>query len=1016
MRAVLTLLGLSISWLGFSQSQATVKMVLKTLKTYAFSDPNPVPIIGENSKIYPYHRFEGYAQVGKDSTWRVLELDNDFITVWVLPDAGGKVWGAIEKKTGKEFIYRNEVMKFRNIAMRGPWTSGGIEFNFGIIGHHPGTATPVDFTYRQDPDGSASCWVGTMDLPSRTHWRVQVRLPKDAAYFETHATWYNPHPLSQSYYNWMTAAAPATDDLVLYVPGNTYLEHPGNAHPWPIDAQGRNLARYQQNNFESSKSYHVVGEYNDFFGGYYEKSHYGFGHWARYDEIPGQKLWLWSLARDGGIWEDLLTDTDGQYIEFQAGRLFNQFSPAGQDNPITQANFWPHSTDQWTEHWFPVLDLGGLSDVSPQAIAFVKKDGDSVEVAIQALTHVSGQVDLRQGDQLLWTEQLILKPLELIKRRVSARGPGFITLRSAELGLDYDENPQRLSIVRPFKTEERVSQGSNSALYFQAAEASKYREFSKAHELLNKLFTSRSGHRPGMLLQAELWLRQGLPAQALQNVLKIMQEDTYDAEANFLAGTCYQLLGQDLQALEMLGWAARDPRFRTGSYTLMAQLKIKSANYSEGIYYARQALKYDQSNATAYRLLILAGRLANDRSALNEGLAGLKRVDPLDVVLQLEPDWAPLKQKPLTINNEFAYQTILEAAMFYRAAGRTQDARHILEATTHPLGRLWLSYQTRDLGSLKDMVSSLPLAFVQPYRVEDLAMLEWVQQQAPHWKVDYLLAILKWGLGRITEAQEAFNRLDPATDALVFQTRAAFREQQGQSPLPDLQKAYQLDKSNLRIAMSLCRVLLTQNQAAEAKAILDQHYTDQVDQYQPGVLKVKILLALGQYAAAAKLMDGLNILPFEGAYESRSLYENAHKALAIEALKSGKKKLIQAEINALSTWPERLGVGRPNDVDETFVHFLRYKIATVKDQPAILKQISSFPGRQTNPNQPDYYLGWQAEVLQGMATPGADAESQLNSPVAKAFWSWWKRGGQDPVDDSWPLDWRLTAKLLQLLK
>jgi hypothetical protein len=28
-------------------------------------------------------------------------------------------------------VLYNNVVKFRDIAMRGPWTSGGIEFNFG---------------------------------------------------------------------------------------------------------------------------------------------------------------------------------------------------------------------------------------------------------------------------------------------------------------------------------------------------------------------------------------------------------------------------------------------------------------------------------------------------------------------------------------------------------------------------------------------------------------------------------------------------------------------------------------------------------------------------------------------------------------------------------------------------------------------------------------------------------------------------------------------------------------------
>ncbi|MEO7489309.1 MAG: DUF5107 domain-containing protein, partial [Ferruginibacter sp.] len=208
--------------------KTTITEESRELLTYPFSDANPVPILtGSHKNIYPYHSFDGYAVTGKKQAWKVIKLENDYIEVYVLPQAGGKVWGAIEKSTGKEFIYRNEVMKFRNIAMRGPWTSGGIEFNFGIIGHNPGTANPVDYTTKENSDGSVSCFVGNMDLPSRTQWRVEIRLPKDKAYFETRALWNNPTPLSQSYYNWMTAAAVVTDDLEFFYPGNQALEHNG---------------------------------------------------------------------------------------------------------------------------------------------------------------------------------------------------------------------------------------------------------------------------------------------------------------------------------------------------------------------------------------------------------------------------------------------------------------------------------------------------------------------------------------------------------------------------------------------------------------------------------------------------------------------------------------------------------------------------------------------------------------------------------------------------------------------
>jgi hypothetical protein len=195
----------------------------RVIATYPFSEPNAIPILTRDSRLYPYHSFEGYAHEAVDREWTVLHLENDYIEVFVLPEAGGKVWGAVVKETGHEFIYRNEVMKFRNIALRGPWTSGGIEFNFGVIGHTPATATPVDYALQENPDGSVSAFVGTMDLPSRTHWRVEIRLPADRAYFETNVLWYNPTPLEQPYYNWMTAAAFAQEDLELSIPGNAYI-------------------------------------------------------------------------------------------------------------------------------------------------------------------------------------------------------------------------------------------------------------------------------------------------------------------------------------------------------------------------------------------------------------------------------------------------------------------------------------------------------------------------------------------------------------------------------------------------------------------------------------------------------------------------------------------------------------------------------------------------------------------------------------------------------------------------
>ncbi|GIT57511.1 MAG: hypothetical protein Ct9H300mP18_09400 [Candidatus Neomarinimicrobiota bacterium] len=76
-----------------------------------------------------------------------------------------------------------------------------------------------------------STFVGGMDLPLRTQWELRFKVEKGRSNFETKAMWYNPTPMVQPYYNWMTAGAFAQDDLELVFPGNQYLKHSGGLNP-----------------------------------------------------------------------------------------------------------------------------------------------------------------------------------------------------------------------------------------------------------------------------------------------------------------------------------------------------------------------------------------------------------------------------------------------------------------------------------------------------------------------------------------------------------------------------------------------------------------------------------------------------------------------------------------------------------------------------------------------------------------------------------------------------------------
>ncbi len=115
-----------------AQQQSVITETVETVKTYPFSEPDPVA--DPSDLFYPYFRFDGFAAKGINKDWKVVTMENDYIRLTLFPEIGGKIWGAVDKTTGKEFIYNNHVVKFRDIAMRGPRTAGGTEFTFGFIG------------------------------------------------------------------------------------------------------------------------------------------------------------------------------------------------------------------------------------------------------------------------------------------------------------------------------------------------------------------------------------------------------------------------------------------------------------------------------------------------------------------------------------------------------------------------------------------------------------------------------------------------------------------------------------------------------------------------------------------------------------------------------------------------------------------------------------------------------------------------------------------------------------------
>ena len=948
---------LSLTSSALGQSNASIFEETVSIETYSFDTPNPVPIVADNSKLAPYFKFEGYSQTPQTKQWKVVSLENEYIKLWVLPEIGGKVWGAIEKSTGEEFLYKNEVVKFRNIALRGPWTSGGIEFNFGIIGHQPATASPVDYSTRENADGSVSCFVGNTDLPSNTKWTVEIRLEKDNAFFETKASWYNASPLTESYYNWMTAATVATNDLEMIVPGNQYVGHSGDTHSWPINDQGRNLAMYKNNNFGPAKSYHVVGEYNDFFGGYYHDKKLGYGHWSPYEEMPGQKLFLWASSREGGIWEDLLTDTDGQYVEYQAGRLLNQYGPSGAVNPISQVGFDPYVMDSWSEIWFPFKEIGGMVDASKEAVLNIEHEKESLYVGVNALQKLDQKLQVKINGTVQLAEDLDLEPMGVFSTQIPATPTDVIEVLIVGTEIAYSNGKKANRIKRPFYPDMMLKVSKSEELYQAGLEALEYRQYAFAREKLSELVSLDPSHRSGLLALAELEYRRTDYTAALELANAVLKMDTYNSKANYLAGIIYRAVGDHLNALESLGWAARDVKYRSVAYAQMAEIYLKDKNLGRAKTNAAKALAFNVNSTNAREVLLLAAK--GDGDNLEEYAQGVLDIDPLNFIAKQEVnrfnnrDKSDVSALP-KIQNEFPEETVLAMAIRYAELGfPAEGLETLLEGKKAVKNDLWAAYLQKDNDPnesrrlLNDAVAS-KVNLVFPYRRDTIPVLEWATQQDASWKLKFYLSQNYMVVGKKKEALLLLDECADRPDSDIFY-RFRAKVTAGtdfEKERKDYLKALALNPSDWKVSEEFIQFYADNGKTKEVLDLSSKAYGKFPKSYNIALAHANASVNSGNYRQAVAVLEKIQVLPFEGARASRKIFEKAYIGAAIEDLNEEKNAEAIKLLNASKQWPENIGVGRPYDVDERPQDYLiglaHQRIGEVEKSKAVFEAVRSY--------------------------------------------------------------------------
>ena len=366
------------------------------IPTYLAAPPSPVPRFyegrtyqGAKATFYPYPVQDVLTDVKSNVTYKALFLENQYIQICVLPELGGRIFSAVDKSDGYNFFYRQHVIKPALIGMLGAWISGGVEWN--VPHHHRATSfSPVDYTTLTNTDGSATIWIGEIELRHRMKWLVGMTLYPDRSYLELNCKVFNRTPFAWPMLFWINAAVHANANYqVIFPPSTEWAAQ--HAKPefasWPIAHQVYGGADYRRGvdiswwkNHDTPKSFFAWNYQDDWFGGYDHGKEAGVVEWADHNVAPGKKFFEWGNGPQGEMWTKVLTDEDGPYLELMAG--------AWSDNQPDYSWIQPGETRAWKHWWYPIRKLGGIKAATRDAAVNLEATNGVAKIAVNVTKEI----------------------------------------------------------------------------------------------------------------------------------------------------------------------------------------------------------------------------------------------------------------------------------------------------------------------------------------------------------------------------------------------------------------------------------------------------------------------------------------------------------------------------------------------------------------------------------------------------------------------------------------------------
>jgi tetratricopeptide (TPR) repeat protein len=917
-----------------------------TIPTCRAGEPEKDPIFysgrsyqGAKGPVYPYPLLDKLSDVREDRKYRAVFLENPYVQFSILPELGGRVFSGQDRGNGYDFLYRQHVIKPALIGMIGAWISGGIEWD--IPHHHRATTfMPVAYRLVENADGSKTVWLGEIERRHRMKWLVGLTLFADRSYLKATVKLFNRTPLAHSLLYFANVAVPANADYqVVFPPGTRYGTQHGKSEfvDWPIgrgvygglDRSGVDVSRWK--NLPTPVSIFAWNHEDDFFGGYDHGKKAGMAIIADHHVAPGKKFFAWGNGPEGEMWNKILTDADGPYLELMSGGY--------SDNQPDYSWIQPGEVKVVEQYFYPIRALGGIKNANLDAAVNLEV-GDRIRFAFNTTAEFrDARVVVRAGDKTPFQRRITISPAqpfaqelplppgvkpEDVKVALSA-ADGRELIRYAPLPPATAAMPSRVEpppAPKDIKTVEELYLAGLRLEQFHSPAREPYPYYEEA------LRRDPGDYRSSVALGI-LACKRALYAEAEKHLAAAVARATRnytrpkDGEAFYYLGITLRGQGQEKEADDAFHNAAWSLAFQGAANAALAESACRKGDFSQALEFIDRAIAVGAMNTKALGLkTAVLRKLGRSRQAI--ALAQQAReIDPLDSWAAHECSLLAITAQDRVVNDE---QSSLELAVDYANCGMYEEAIGVLRQAVaaapdktridpmihYHLGYYWLQKgRAQEAGECFKAAGRMSPDYCFPFRTESIEVLRTAMLHNPQ---DARAACYLGNLLYDNQPEAAVRAWQQARDldgkwALVHRNLGwayAHTEHDNAKAAASLETAVACDPQDPRLYAELDGLYDTINTDLQKRLdLLERNHATVARRDDALLREISLLILLGRYDRALELLENHHFRVWEGETGVHDVYADALLLRGQQSLRSGKHAAARKDFEAALEYPDR---------------------------------------------------------------------------------------------------------------